>query len=97
MNHSKPTAVKMVWILLGAVSVFFHLFLVFSGMIPHMVSRPIHMALAAPWALIFVAKGPISRWSGIFLTTAVILSCGYIVINESALSDQYGALYSTFN
>lgn len=87
------TVSKLIWILLGSVSVFFHLYLVFSGMIPHMVSRPIHMALAAPWALIFVAKGPFSRWSGVFLTAAVIFSCGYIVINEATLSDQYGALY----
>jgi len=84
---------KSLWILLGAVSVFFHLYLVFSGMIPHMVSRPVHMALAAPWALVFIAKGRFNRWSGIALTLAVLFCCSYIVLNEELLSDQYGSLY----
>lgn len=80
------------WALLGAVSITFHIYLVFSGMMPHMISRPIHMALAAPWALIFLAKTPRARWIGCFLTLVAIACCAYIVLNESQLSDQYGAL-----
>ncbi|MFK5925341.1 MAG: TRAP transporter fused permease subunit [Desulfuromusa sp.] len=80
------------WFSLGAVSIFFHLYLVFSGMIPHLISRPIHMALAAPWALIFIAKTARSRLFGSILTVATIACCAYIVLNESQLSDQYGAL-----
>lgn len=94
MSDSKmAVSEKWLWILLGAVSVFFHIYLVFSGMIPNMISRPVHMALAAPWALVFFAKGRTARWSGVLLCCGVILSCGYIVVNEEALSDQYGALY----
>ena len=81
------------WFALGAVSIAFHLYLVFSGMTPHMISRPIHMALAAPWTLIFVAKSTRARWVGSFLTLAAIACCGYIVLNEERLSDQYGALH----
>ena len=80
------------WFALGAVSIFFHLYLVFSGMIPHLISRPIHMALAAPWALIFIAKTARSRFIGSILTLATIVCCAYIVLNEPQLSDQYGAL-----
>ncbi|PLX93509.1 MAG: TRAP transporter permease DctM/Q [Desulfuromonas sp.] len=84
---------KRFWFLLGAVSISFHLFLVFSGMTPHMISRPIHMALAAPWTLVFIAKTTRARWTGLALTAAAVASCGYIVLNESRLSDQYGALH----
>ena len=84
---------RWIWVALGAVSIFFHLYLVFSGMTPNMISRPIHMALAAPWALIFVAKTTRARWVGIFLTAAVTTCCAYIILNEELLSDQYGSLH----
>jgi len=94
MLDSNMTALeKRFWFLLGAVSISFHLFLVFSGMTPHMISRPIHMALAAPWTLVFIAKTTRARWTGLALTAAAVASCGYIVLNESRLSDQYGALH----
>ncbi len=93
MTETNMTAPRRwFWFALGAVSIFFHLYLVFSGMIPHLISRPIHMALAAPWALIFIAKTARSRLLGSILTMATIACCAYIVLNESQLSDQYGAL-----
>ncbi|MFT5700157.1 MAG: TRAP transporter 4TM/12TM fusion protein [Desulforhopalus sp.] len=88
-----PAPGRWFWFSLGAVSIFFHLYLVFSGMTPHMISRPIHMALAAPWTLIFIAKTPLARWIGCFLTALAIACCAYIVLNEELLSDQYGALH----
>ena len=83
---------RWLWVLLGFFSVSFHLFLVFSGMVPHMVSRPLHMALAAPWTLVFIARGRISRWVGIVLSAVTVCCCFYVVLNEASLSDQYGAL-----
>ena len=80
------------WFCLGAASISFHLYLVFSGMVPHLVSRPVHMALAAPWALVFIAPNRRARWIGGLLTLAVIVCCVYLVGYESQLSDQYGAL-----
>ena len=80
------------WIILGAVSIAFHLWLIFSGLVPNLVSRPIHMALALPWALIFVAKTPAQKISGIALTIVGLFGCGWIVANHSALGDQYGFL-----
>ncbi|WP_430473375.1 TRAP transporter permease [Thalassospira lucentensis] len=80
------------WIILGAISIAFHLWLIFSGLVPNLVSRPIHMALALPWALIFVAKTRPQYISGLILTMIGLLGCGWIVWNHSALSDQYGFL-----
>ena len=81
-----------IWIALGGLSVGFHLYLIFSGLVPNLVSRPLHMALAAPWALIFVARTRFERASGYGLSGLAIAACLYIVLNESALGDQYGYL-----
>ncbi|MEQ8287625.1 TRAP transporter fused permease subunit [Thalassospira sp.] len=80
------------WIILGAISIAFHLWLIFSGLVPNLVSRPIHMALALPWALIFVAKTRPQYISGLILTMIGLLGCSWLVWNHSALSDQYGFL-----
>ncbi|MCC9624717.1 TRAP transporter fused permease subunit [Thalassospira sp. MA62] len=80
------------WIALGAVSIVFHLWLIFSGLVPNLVSRPVHMALALPWALVFVAKTRLQKISGIILTVLGLICCGWIVANHQALGDQYGFL-----
>ncbi|WP_163576857.1 TRAP transporter permease [Halomonas faecis] len=78
------------WVALGAVSVAFHLGLIFYGLTPAMISRPIHMALLLPWVLIFAARTSWQRISGWGLTLLGVAACAYIVFNESALADQYG-------
>ncbi|MFC2992596.1 TRAP transporter permease [Halomonas tibetensis] len=78
------------WVVLGGVSVIFHLGLIFYGLTPALISRPIHMALALPWILILLAQTPFERWSGWLLTALGIAACGYIVFNEQALANQYG-------
>lgn len=83
---------RLFWFTLGAASIIFHLGLVFSGLIPNLISRPMHMALAAPWALIFFAQGLPARISGVILTVLAIVSTAYIALKQSALSDQYGYL-----
>jgi len=81
-----------IWVILGALSIVFHLYLISSGLISNLISRPIHMALALPWALIMMAKNPLERVSGFVLAGLSLAATAYIVINEAALSDQYGAL-----
>jgi TRAP transporter 4TM/12TM fusion protein len=78
------------WVFLGGLTVVFHLGLIFYGLTPALVSRPIHMALALPWVLIFAARTPFERWSGWALTLLGIAACGYIAFSEEALSQQYG-------
>jgi TRAP transporter 4TM/12TM fusion protein len=87
---------RPVWIALGAVSIIFHLWLIFSGLVPNLVSRPLHMALALPWALVFVARTPAQKISGYILTAIGLFSCLWIALHQDALSDQYGFLTDNF-
>ena len=81
---------RWIWVGLGAVSIAFHIWLIFSGLVPSLVSRPLHMALALPWVFVFAAEGTTERRIGMLLTAIGCLFCGFIALNESALSDQYG-------
>ncbi|WP_201296907.1 MULTISPECIES: TRAP transporter fused permease subunit [Halomonadaceae] len=95
VGHDVPR-IHPAWMLLGAVTVVFHLGLIFYGLTPALVSRPIHMALALPWILIFSARTPYERWSGWLLTVLGIAACGYIAFNEEALANQYGFIDNDF-
>jgi len=77
---------------LAGLSVAFHLYLIFSGLVPNLISQPIHMALALPWIFVIGAPHGALRISGAALTALGVAACGYIVINEEALGDQYGSL-----
>ncbi|MEC8643111.1 MAG: TRAP transporter fused permease subunit [Pseudomonadota bacterium] len=81
---------RLIWVGLGIASIGFHIWLIFSGLVPSLVSRPLHMALALPWVFIFASEGAWQRRIGLLLTAAGALFCGYIALNESSLSDQYG-------
>jgi TRAP transporter 4TM/12TM fusion protein len=85
---------RVFWILLGAASISFHLGLIFSGLVPNLLSRPLHMALALPWIFLFSATGKKQIVSGLVLTAAGLFATGYVALNQSALSDQYGYLTS---
>jgi len=87
---------RLFWSALGAVSIAFHLWLIFSGLIPNLVSRPLHMALALPWALVFIAEGKWARISGMVLCAIGLAATLWIALNASALGDQYGFLAGPF-
>lgn len=71
----------------------FHLYLIFSGLIPNLISRPIHMALALPWVFVFVrTENAAERWLGYGMAAFGVVACGYIALNEDALGEQYGYL-----
>ncbi len=84
------------WAAWGALSVAFHLGLIFYGLVPNLVSRPLHMALALPWIFIFAARTRRARWSGALFSGAGIACCLWIALNHSALGDQYGFLENGF-
>jgi hypothetical protein len=71
--------------------VVFHLGLIFSGLVPNLVSRPLHMALALPWICLFVEGGPVLPGDG-----RVLGGSGWRFVSTwpitSALDDQYGFL-----
>jgi TRAP-type uncharacterized transport system fused permease subunit len=82
----------MVWTALGALSVAFHLWLVFAGLVPNLVSRPLHMALAIPWVLLWRPGGGRAGVFAWLMATLGIAACIYVAWNESRLGDQYGQL-----
>ncbi|MBB5702112.1 TRAP transporter 4TM/12TM fusion protein [Ochrobactrum daejeonense] len=77
---------------LAALLVAFHLGLIFSGLVPNLVSRPLHMALTLPWLLIFTPSSGLKRLSGLVLAVAGIAACLWVSLNEGSLADQYGFL-----
>jgi len=87
---------KHLWAALGAAAIAFHLWLIFSGLIPNLFSRPIHLAFAIPWALIYTAKTPAMKISGAILGALGLYASLWVALNESALSDQYGFLEGDF-
>ena len=58
------------WVFLGVISIIFHLWLVFSGLVPSLISRPIHMALAIPWIFLYTEK--LNKPSYLNLTITII-------------------------
>jgi TRAP transporter 4TM/12TM fusion protein len=82
------------WVALGAASIVFHLGLIFSGLVPNLLSRPLHMLLALPWIFLFTTSGTLDRLWGLVITFAGSAAILYVAVNEAALSDQYGFLNS---
>jgi len=98
----EPAAGWVRWAVLAfaAVTVGFHLWVAFSGLIPNLTTRPLHMALAVGWVFFFgaavgaqaTASAPAARLLGWAIGTAGVLACLYIVIERPMLIRQYGAL-----
>ncbi|WP_420414784.1 TRAP transporter permease [Roseibium sp.] len=77
---------------LALALVVFHLGLIFSGLVPNLISRPVHLALALPWIFLFAEGGFFKRISGTILCLAGVAASLWIAINQNMLSDQYGFL-----
>jgi TRAP transporter 4TM/12TM fusion protein len=88
----ETTSFRPAWAAWGALSVFFHLGLIFYGLVPNLVSRPLHMALALPWIFIFAAKTRFARLSGWGFTLIGLACCLWVALSQEALGDQYGFL-----
>ena len=81
----------------AAIVVLYHLYLIFSGLVPNLVARPLHMAMALPWVFIFNAEqNRLVRWSGNILCALGIGGCLYIVAQWEVLDEQYGSLEGPF-
>ena len=83
---------RLIWEILGLFTILFHLWLIFSGLTPNLISRPLHMALALPWCLVYNCKNRFQLILGLLLTILGILCCGFIAFYEAELSEQYGFL-----
>ena len=91
MNEEIP-APRGLWVALGALTIGAHLALVLWGLVPNLVSRPLHMALVLPWIFALPARTPGARVAAWALTAAGVGACLWIAWNAAALRDQYGFL-----
>lgn len=83
------------WILLlvAAITVGIHVWLIFTSLVPNLVSRPLHFAAALPWIFIFAtARSRFERWLGFGATAFGLLGAAYLIFNRKAVLDQYGSL-----
>lgn len=86
-------ALRVGWLALAALLVSFHIGLIFSGLVPNLVSRPLHMALVLPWVFLFGASGA-RLITGAVLTVVGMGAAIWVAWNADTLGDQYGFLES---
>ncbi|MFT5115518.1 MAG: TRAP transporter 4TM/12TM fusion protein [Parasphingorhabdus sp.] len=92
-SPSWETVFRSVALVFALASVTYHLWLIFQGLIPNLISRPLHFALALPWLFFFDRSGSASaRVSGWVLGALGICACLWVAINQEMLGDQYGIL-----
>ncbi|MCY4304735.1 MAG: TRAP transporter fused permease subunit [Aestuariivita sp.] len=84
------------WLVLAFLSVAFHVGLIFWGLAPNLVARPIHMALILPWVFVYAAQTQFQAISGILLTVIGMSASLWVAWNHEHLGDQYGSLSGLF-
>ena len=78
---------------LAATSVAYHLYLIFSGLLPNLITRPLHLALALPWIFVIGARGgALQRAVGYAFCAVGLIASLWIAFNRDELVDQYGSL-----
>lgn len=86
------TQMRMPWIALGLLTIAAHLGLIFYGLVPNLVSRPLHLALILPWVFVFGASTVPRAVLGGIVALIGIACCVWIALNHQALRNQYGFL-----
>jgi len=86
----------IIWPVLGIVTIAFHLWLIFAGLIPNLVSRPIHMALSLPWIFLWRPAGQKPDLFSWLMCTAGLLGCAWVALSHDALLNQYGRIDGGF-
>lgn len=82
-------------IALAIALVSFHMWNAFAGLIPNLITRPAHLALALPWIFVLGAAaqgGRVSYWAGWAFLAVGLTICGLIMLNRRDLIQQFGAL-----
>ncbi|WP_417816986.1 TRAP transporter permease [Tritonibacter scottomollicae] len=93
-NISNGRIGAALWLVLAAALVTYHLALIFSGLVPNLVSRPLHMAFILPFVFMLGNKGRWATISGTVLAAMGMAAAIWIAINHDRLGDQYGFLES---
>ena len=89
---NKDSAGDQFWLAIGLISVTFHVYLIFSGLTPSLISRPLHLLAALPWIFLVTRASFLQSVRDIVWFCVASFACFYLVICESELSDQYGFL-----
>jgi TRAP transporter 4TM/12TM fusion protein len=84
------------WVLLAAALVIYHIGLIFWGLVPNLVSRPLHLAFILPWVFVYGAKTRAQLVTGVVLAGAGVLAALWIAVRHDVLGDQYGFLEHRF-
>ncbi len=79
------------WLGFALASVVFHIGLVFWGLVPNLLSRPMHLVFVLPWVLIWGQVG-FRRISGVILAALGCAAALWVVAQRDMLADQYGFL-----
>ncbi len=95
-NLSENRLVTWFWIALAVALVAYHLSLVFSGLVPNLVSRPLHMAFILPFVLVLDADTGLRRITGIILAGLGVACALWVAIRSDVLGDQYGFIENDF-
>lgn len=99
MSQTYHSTVQRAVMLSAAILlVAFHLGLIFSGLVPNLVARPLHVALILPWIFLFTEQRS-QRWVtafGILLALAGMAAAVWIAVNADRLADQYGFVETGF-
>jgi len=79
--------------ILAVLTVGFHIYLIFTGLMPNLVTRPLHLALVLPWIFLFTKdESQTTKYIGYILLVLSLFSSFYIILNHVDLEDQYGSL-----
>lgn len=96
LSNSGRFAKRTIMLLCAIVLVGYHLVLIFSGLVPNLISRPLHLAIALPWIFFFAEGSSLKRTSGFIFGFLGILASLWIAWNQNLLGDQYGFLENNF-
>ena len=96
LQDDQPIRWKPVWLVLAAALVIYHIGLIFWGLVPNLVSRPLHMAFVLPWIFVFSERGKAQLATGAVFAVLGMAASIWIAWNHDALGDQYGFLENGF-
>lgn len=89
MINTRTTAL---WAGLGMLMIIAHIGLIFYGLAPNLVARPLHLALILPWVFVFPAVSSGQRIWGLLLAGGGVACCLWIALHHQELRNQYGFL-----
>ena len=95
VHHTTRPALagRVLIVALAVATVGLHVWLVTGGLVPNLVSRPLHLLAALPWIFLLSPQPTrADRWIGVALFVLGAAACLYVILNRPALVDQYGSL-----